>query len=468
MRLLLRLFILAMACALHTAAHSQTPAPGVVHPSVAVLAAPSNSYALYLPSGYAPAKRWPLLLAFDPFARGEVPVKLFQDAAEKYGFIVVGSNNSRNFQDPSSAIRLLWTDIKERYAVDPRRIYTAGLSGGARVASSIALACGNCIAGVIACGAGLPQGANVPGPEVTDWFLAAGTTDFNYPEQLRLKEALDAHNAASRLVIFDGPHGWMPLELAGRALSWLQLRAMAKGLAAVDKDFLGGEFNARMAEAQSARKSGDIPGAVRAYREISNDFRAFRDVKEAETTAGSLAGSEDFRKAKRAEKAALELQDEAANKVGNLLAAINQASSENRDSFISQLDAAVNNAYRDLRQARDPASRQAISRGLAAAFAYAAETGQKAMLKKDYFPAKDMFHAGEMILPESAWASYLLATACAQLGEKKQAIQELKKALEKGMSNAKALDDSAFDRIRGDKDFQELVKRMAEDKAQGK
>src|SRR5262245_21782847 len=154
-----------------------TPQPGTVHASVTVVADPSNSYALYLPSAYSPVKRWPLLLVFDPFARGEVSVKLFHEAAEKYGFIVVGSNNSRNFQDPSAAIRLLWADLKDRYAIDPRRIYTAGLSGGARVASSVALACKGCIAAVIANGAGLPNGVATPGADATDWFLVAGTTD---------------------------------------------------------------------------------------------------------------------------------------------------------------------------------------------------------------------------------------------------------------------------------------------------
>src|SRR5215467_10261976 len=169
-------FLTVMICGVVLAARAQTPAPGAVHASVAVAADPSYSYALYLPSAYSSSKRWPLLLVFDPFARGEVSVKLFHEAAEKYGFIVIGSNNSRNFQDPSNAIRLLGTDVKERYAVDPRRIYVAGLSGGARVASSIALACKSCIAGVIANGAGLPNGAAVPGAEVSEWFLVAGTT----------------------------------------------------------------------------------------------------------------------------------------------------------------------------------------------------------------------------------------------------------------------------------------------------
>ena len=75
------------------------------------------------------------------------------------------------------------------------------------------------------------------------------------------------------------------------------------------------------------------------------------------------------------------------------------------------------------------------------------------MLKKDFLPGKDMFQAGEIIMPESAWASYLLATACAQIADKKQAIQELKKAVEKGMTNVKLLDDSVFDKIREDTGF---------------
>lgn len=351
--------------------------------------------------------------------------------------------------------------MKERYAIDPRRIYTAGLSGGARVASSVALACKTCIAAVVANGAGLPQGAAVPSPEVTDWFLVAGTTDFNYPELLHLKEALETHNAASRFVVYDGPHNWMPKEFAERALAWLQLRAMVKDLAPVDKEFAAKQFDSRLAEAQLAQKSGDILAATRAYRELINDFRTLRDVKEQEADAKSLAESEEFRKAKKIEKATLELQDEIAGKIGNLVAGIGQRS-DDRAAFVSQLRSAVNDAYRDERERANPARKQAIERGLASAFAFAAESGQQAMLKKDFLSAKDMFQAGETILPESAWASYLLATAQAQLGEKKQAIQELKKALEKGMTNPKALDDSAFDRIREDQGFRELTDRLTQ------
>src|SRR6185369_9667902 len=245
------LSILILAAGLSLGAQAPPPAPGTVHAAVTAITDATNSYALYLSSGYSPAKRWPLLLVFDPFARGEVSVKLFHEAAEKYGFIVISSNNSRNFEDPSTAIRMLWADVKERYAIDPRRIYTAGLSGGARVASTVALACRNCIAGVIANSAGLPNGATPPGPDVSDWFLAAGTTDFNYPEQLHLKETLDSRKVVSRFVVFEGPHNWMPKEFAERALAWFQLRAMVKGIAPPDKEFVAQQFERRVAEAQA-------------------------------------------------------------------------------------------------------------------------------------------------------------------------------------------------------------------------
>jgi tetratricopeptide (TPR) repeat protein len=252
----------------------------------------------------------------------------------------------------------------------------------------------------------------------------------------------------------------MPKDFAERALAWLQLRAMVKGIAPVDKEFIGRQFEGRLAEAASAQKAGDILAAVRDYREIAQDFTTFRDVKEQEALAKSLAASEEFRKAAKNEKATLDLQDEVTRKIGNVVAGIAQGA-DARTGFMAELQSAANEINREQHGASDPARKQAIERGLASAFSFAVESGQQAMLKKDFLAAKDMFQAGEVILPESAWASYLVATAAAQLGEKKQAIQQLKKALEKGMTNPKSLEDAAFDRIRNDEAFKELSAKLA-------
>src|SRR5580765_5850010 len=56
----------------------------------------TESYSLYLPSAYSPDRPWPLLMGFHPGARGRAIVEKYQAAAERYGYIVAGSNNSRN------------------------------------------------------------------------------------------------------------------------------------------------------------------------------------------------------------------------------------------------------------------------------------------------------------------------------------------------------------------------------------
>lgn len=91
---------------------------------VTCIANPEQSYALFLPPGYTPEKKWPILYAFDPLARGAVPLKLFRDAAKEFGFILVGSNNSRNGIDLNAIVETLWSDSHQRFAIDERRVYT--------------------------------------------------------------------------------------------------------------------------------------------------------------------------------------------------------------------------------------------------------------------------------------------------------------------------------------------------------
>ena len=50
----------------------------------------TQTYALYIPSNYAPEKKWPAIFCFDASGRGKIPVERLQAAAEKYGYIVAG------------------------------------------------------------------------------------------------------------------------------------------------------------------------------------------------------------------------------------------------------------------------------------------------------------------------------------------------------------------------------------------
>ncbi len=216
-----RCAVLMLVAALQAVAQQ----PGKMTDPVVTGKDPQQTYALYLPSSYTPDKRWPVIFAFDPGASGRAPVELFAPAAESRGYIVVGSNNSQNgpYQPQIAAFVAMLEDVERRFAVDPKRLYAAGFSGGARVAGLVGFVCSGCIRGVIACGAGLPEGLNEKQVgQLPPYFFAVGSADFNYFEVLDAARGL---RGARRLAVFDGSHQWPPSEIAAQAVEWLDAGA---------------------------------------------------------------------------------------------------------------------------------------------------------------------------------------------------------------------------------------------------
>jgi poly(3-hydroxybutyrate) depolymerase len=265
----------------------------------------AQRYSLYLPSNFTTDRTWPVILAFDAGGRGRRGVERYQAGAERYGYIVAGSNNSRNgpWQPSLEAARAMAADLTGRFPVDPKRIYTAGMSGGARVAMMVALhpevIAGRSrpeIAGVLASSAGFPPGEfreSVPFPV----FGTAGTDDFNYREMSRLDRTLKSPH---RVVVFEGGHTWLPVETATEALEWMELQAMTSGIRPRDQQLIDDIFNSRMAGAQSL-KSG--LATMRELQSIARDFRSLKNVTALDQRAARLAAQQDV-------KAALNLEHE--------------------------------------------------------------------------------------------------------------------------------------------------------------
>src|SRR6202000_2250489 len=115
--------------------------PGKVIASVTCKSDPTQSYAVYIPArGNKGAL--PVVYFFDPHGDGALPLNKYRSLAESYGFILVGSNNSKNGNDwntTENSWRHVADDTKNRLKIDGSRVYTCGFSGGAKVASYIAL-----------------------------------------------------------------------------------------------------------------------------------------------------------------------------------------------------------------------------------------------------------------------------------------------------------------------------------------
>ncbi len=158
------------------------PRGEIVDP-VAAFEEPEETYALSLPAGYTPERKWPILFVLDPRSRGRMAAELFRDGAERFGYIVVSSNSTRSDTPPGEespnprAMQALFFDALNRFAADRRRVYLAGFSGTARYAWAVGFGLKGQVAGIIGCGVALP--GRLPGwREVAfAFFGAAGETD---------------------------------------------------------------------------------------------------------------------------------------------------------------------------------------------------------------------------------------------------------------------------------------------------
>lgn len=354
--------------------------PGEVIEAVPCKDFPGQSYALYLPAAYTPQKSWPIVYAFDPGAQGDVPVRLYREVAEKYGYILAGSNNSQNFlgRSEGTAIQSMLADTQARFATDHQRIYSTGFSGGARVATLVALRCTDCkVAGVIASGATYPSNIS---PAETDrflYFMALGDTDFNYPEVVQARLAKERYGSAYRVRMFAGPHQWAPANIFEEAILWFQIRAMRAGTIPKDEAFIKEQSKKAAAEAVEAEQAHDPLREFFAYKSLVEDFQGLANVPGVEAKLESLKNSPDLKKALERERQEVETQQqlerEAAANVARFFQNPASLDPELRPSIVAAMQA----LKRSGQNSKDESQRRIHLRAGNALFAQIVEEGQR-------------------------------------------------------------------------------------------
>jgi hypothetical protein len=280
---------------------------------------PSQGYALYLPSSYTPDRAWSLLIAFHPGANGRAMTEKYRAAAEQYGYIVAGSNNSRNGPASVSAASLaaMSVDLGRRFSIDARRLYLTGMSGGARLALQVALT-NPSIAGVIASSAGFLD--NQPRASVAfALFGTAGTEDINHLEMRLLDRTL---RSPHRLVVFEGGHTLPPDAVALEAIEWMELQAMKSGRRTRDEALVDRLFDTRR---RAATGAADPVAAVHLLEALAEDFRGLRDVTAIAAESAALAKRPEVKKAIANERADDDAEQQILSDVLTLEAALGDA-----------------------------------------------------------------------------------------------------------------------------------------------
>jgi predicted esterase/molecular chaperone GrpE (heat shock protein) len=433
---------------------------GVVIEKVACLKDNAQSYALYLPSNYKPDKKWAVLYAFDPSANGKVPVEIFRQAAEQFGFILIGSNNSRNnsgAEKLSEIIKTFWADSHARFSIDEKRVYAAGMSGGARVASNFAASCRGCIAGVILCGATFPPNFSLDKPLPFSIFGTLGTDDFNYPELFKTFSRLNEIGATNHLAIFDGRHGWLTKELTFEAIGWLNMQAMKTGRLETDKKFVADLFAKQSDKAQMFLQKGDVLEAARIYESIASDFKDTADTKSADGKLAEIRLQKSYKKAADAEADSLDEQQQTMKKIREIGVGLLDANSKN--AALERLSSEIETLRKRAKADVDSIARRVARRILAQIFA---ETYESALYinerQKNYKTMIANLELTRLVNPQNAEILFELARAFALDAQKKTAIEILQKSIENGFKNCDRVKNEWH--WRGDKEFQKIIERM--------
>ncbi len=451
---LLLLFLAVIPAALRA---DQLPAAGQIG-TVTCFSDTTETYALYLPSTYSATKKWPIIYLFDPSGNGRHPTELYKDLAEKYGFILAGSNTSHNFaNDQARHLKAIWDDTHARLALDQRRTYTSGFSGGARVAGVMATSCPSCeVQGVIAHGAGY-GGGKPPANSKLLYFLAVGNQDFNWPEVMGIRREREDQGLPYRVRVFDGPHQWAPPEIMEDAISWLMLKSMQVGDMPLDNTLIDRWFNQRRVEATQSEKVNDALGQLAAYRSLTSDFAGLRDVSEFPNKLSALKQSDAFKSAMKNEREQIEEQFSIERAISPKVQTYVEGSAPDPSALRNEIVQAIGALKEQADHAKKESKRLVSARAFADLWVSGMENGQQELELRHYEKAEAAFDLMSQI-KNDPWPMMLLADTHAMAGNKKLALRDLHEALRRGLKDTTVLEtDPHLESLRSEPEFQKLL-----------
>jgi len=410
------------------------------------------SFSLYLPKIYSIDKKFPAIYIFDSHARGKMPVELYKDLAEKYGYILIASNNSKNGLSPEISNNITSTLIGEcsiRFSIDSRQVYTMGFSGGARVAGSIAINQGG-IAGVIACGAGLPSNPNFANKNF-HFMAMVGNKDFNYLEILNVEQQLSSLNIKNNICVFDGKHEWPKKETMEEAFQWLELNSMKNTFKIIDYSLIDKVKEFLDVKIKNASDNKQIIEEYDYNKKAINFLDGLTNITKYESRIVNIETSEKYLNAKQNQNNNFSLETGLQQKYSQAFQTQNTKWWKNEINQINKFIKINKNPKQSLVYERVKSYLSLI------AYMYS----DKTVKINDFANAKKFLQIYQMVDPTNSEIYYLKATIYNKQGNKQKTFENLNFAIDNGFEDSQRLnEDIEFSAIRQTKEFKQLIERL--------
>jgi len=444
--------ILLISCSgTHSSKNKEIPEleKGKVISSVACVKNVSHTYAIYLPKAYVADKKYPLIICFDAHGSGYKPVELLQEQAEKYSYIIVGSNVSKNgiaMQANFEHYDILLDDLLTRFNIDKQRIYTCGFSGGSRVASTIAISKGG-ISGVIGCSAGFPTVKDGIRQKF-DFFGYAGNDDMNYAEMVALDRTLENSGFRHQLVVFNGTHDWPPKEYMAESIVWTELNAMKDVKKATDRAFISEQLASFDKQLTDIQKTGKAYEEYLLTKKIINYFKGLTDTKKYEdqllVLQKNVTVQNAIKKEQTDENKEQILQQQYVGKLSSENIAWWKGEVKRLDNFIATT--------------KDETEKHLLKRVLEYLSLVLYSNCSSAYAQASYADAEHYIELYALIDPDNAEPEFMWAQIFARKKDIDQSILHLKKSADLGFKEKVRIDnDTIFLKLTNDKRFPEIM-----------
>lgn len=419
----------------------------------------TDTYALYLPNSYDESNLSAIVFIFDPSGRGDIGIRVFVEAAEKYNYILVSSNATKNgipYEENFATANLLFDTIFKKFIINEKQIYTAGFSGGSRLASAIA-ALTNKIQGVIACGAGLSVNKEFePSKEMFSFVGLVGDEDMNYLEMLNTRKWLNNYAIDNELLIYKDNHQWPPREQIDRAFGWLELQAYKRNIRTVNPSVVKELYNQQYTIADSLHKHNMLFRSIIEFESMVHNFKPYFALD-------SIIEKIESTKASNTYKEVISNREKIVNKENEIFDTFSKVYGQEIKTGVSSDDfkwwkTKIKNLDTSIETNVNVDEVKMYKRLRYSLFAGAIESSRSFVRNKKF---KQALYCDNLLIlfnADQAYWYYRLAKSYARLDKFSQTITNLEKAIALGFSKKDIENTTVFQKFKIKKRFIKLLK----------
>ena len=276
---------------------------GAVMDSLQINDSSPDTFSLFLPTSFNTNQKWPILIVVDLKGRGEQALSMFTTAANSEGFILASPNNlsdsitlSKNMLNLGNMMK----KVSEILPVNNDRVYSAGFFSGAQFASLVPLFIKE-VDGVISIGSSLPNTELLSTKSRFHFVGVVAREDFSFRDLIQSRKVLNQLKFENQLIVFDAVSKLPEQSHLLRAMRWLKLSDMAKGILPKDSVFIKNALAQDNEKIDELLKTNKLLLAEQLMGEMQSVYRLHANIDSVRNANKELKKQKEYRGLRRSQ-----------------------------------------------------------------------------------------------------------------------------------------------------------------------